>query len=253
MKNKINCIIIDNRDDDIKLLETEIRKVSELELIHTFKNPFEGKEYLEENAVDLLFLDISMRGLNGTELLRMLDEPPVTILCTAHPQFQSDVFELDVADCLLKPFRFDRFLKAIRNAKNKLFVEDQAPDTDVLEDYIFVKTEYKTFKMLHVCDINYIMAADNHVDISLVKDELSDDENADDHQLLKVNEGIGILYKRLSKKRFFRSHRSYVVALDRIDKVLTDGFLILNIPKGKRISISEKNMAKLFDLLGGKP
>lgn len=253
MKNKITCIIIDDRDDDIKMLEIEIRKVSELELIKTFKSPFEGKEFLEKNAVDLLFLDISMPELNGTELLRMLDEPPVTILCTAHPQFQSDVFELDVADCLLKPFRFDRFLKAVRNAKSKLFVEDHVPETEVLEDYIFVKTEYKTFKMLHVCDINYIMAEDNQAAISLVNDELSDDVNADDHQLLKVKEGIGSLYKRLSKRRFFQSHRSYVVAFDRIDKILTDGFLILNIPKGKRISISERNMAKLFGLMGGKP
>lgn len=253
MKRKTTCIIIDNRQDDIKVLELLVSKIPELVLVRTFTDPFEGMDYLENNVVDLLFLDISMPLLKGTEMLRMLSNPPVTVLCTAYPEFQAEGFELDVADCLLKPFPFDRFLKAFFHAKTKIDMQSAASEVDVLEDYIFVKTDYKYYKMLQVCDINYVKAQDDNTLISLVDAQAEDGAGSDSEVLLKANEGISSLYSRLSKKRFFKTHRSYIVAIDRIDRIYTDGFVELTIPKGKRISISPPNMNSLFALLGGKP
>lgn len=248
----INCTIIDNDADSITLIKSMISKIPGLVVEAEFTNPLEGRDYLMEQDTDLLFLDIDMPELKGTELLRLFDKPPVTILCTGFTEFALEAHELRVADYLLKPIAFDRLCKAVAYAKQQLGRPDFM-QPDVMEDYLVIKVEGGNFSLIPTVDINYLCAQGDDSFISLsptsFRGEFVDDDKKEKFVLAKV--GFGKIAQKLSPKHFFKTHRSFIVALDRVAKMDTSvGFITLSIPDGKTISITQAKKQELIAMLG---
>ena len=140
------AIAIDDEPIALDVVQTLSEKVPFLTLQATFTNAFEAIAYLQQNKVDLLFLDIKMPDINGIDFLKILSKPPMVIFTTAYSEHAVQSFELDAVDYLLKPFSLARFLKACHKAKELLNLRNQATENKV--DFIFIKDGYEQVKVL---------------------------------------------------------------------------------------------------------
>src|SRR5450759_2368500 len=134
----INCIIVEDEPLALKRTNEFVSQVQYLNLLSSFSNAFDAIGFLKENVVDLIFLDIEMDGFTGIEFIESLSCNPQIIITTAYDKYALKGFELNVADYLLKPFRFDRFLTAVERVYN-LISKEKKED----KNFIFVKTEYR--------------------------------------------------------------------------------------------------------------
>ncbi|RDV15161.1 DNA-binding response regulator [Pontibacter diazotrophicus] len=199
----MKAIAIDDEPMALEVVRSHAAKVPFLELEACFTDAFKAMEYLQNEAVDLLFLDIKMPDINGLEFVTSLQKKPLVIFTTAYSEHAVTSFELDAIDYLLKPFALARFLKACNKAQELLQLRSNlvAP-----KDYVFLKTGYEQVKV-HYDEILYMEAAGNYVTFVL-----------EDKKLLSrmtINE----LSELLPADKFTRVHRSYIVAKDRIDKI----------------------------------
>lgn len=252
MVENVNCVIADDDPKAIDLIRSFTMKIPGLHVEAEFTDSLLARDYLLDQVPDLLFLDIEMPNLKGTELLRLLPHPPATIFLTAHQQFALEAHELHVVDFLLKPAPFDRFLKAVEYAKKEMNKAHQ-PLPEVMDDYIPVKIEAGNILIVPAREINYLSARKDETMISLVPGSERGKFLGDrkDEKFLLAKMGIGEIAGRLSQARFFQTHRSYIVALDRIVKVDKSGELItLSIPFGKSISITPDKLRQLLAILG---
>lgn len=260
-KEKFSYVVIDNMIEAVQTLKAMTDKVPWLQQEKAFTDPFEGLDYLQKHPVDLLFLDIDMPGLLGTELLRMLQKPPVTILCTGHEQFALEGFELRVADYLLKPFSFERFYKGIEFARQMLhqpFLPRESLEV-IRDDYIALPLKRGMLGFLHLQHINYIRADGDNCIVSVdpscplgespPHEELRSGQEPTEKRIY-INTNLGALEARLPVNRFFRIHRTYIVALDRIIKILPAGFVELSMPFGKRLNINDSSKKLLMHAYG---
>ena len=202
---RINCIIIEDEPLARQRLEEYARKVPFLHLLHAFDNALEALGFLRNQPVDLLLLDIQMDELSGIQLLEALPRRPEVILCTAFEQYALKGFELQVTDYLLKPFSFERFLQAVLRVHDKLLAAGQPPEPS----FLFIKTEYRLQKVL--------------------LDELLFIEGMRDYRRLHCTEAkimtletFGELEAKLPERLFCRVHKSYLVALGKIESVERD-------------------------------
>jgi len=244
MKHFFTYVIIDDNLADSNALHTELAKFDELQWVGTFTDAQSAKKFLVKEDVDFLFLDIDMPGLNGMELLRLLPDPPVTVICTSYVEFMAEGLELEVADYLLKPIPFDRLAKAIQRAKRRLGRLNEA-EVDVNRDYLNVKVGDGIRRFIATGDINYVRAADHWCYVSLV------DPKSGGEILLLAKQSFGSVADCLSEKQFFKANRSCIVALNRIEEIHSSGHLKLSIPKDKLISVTQANLAKLVKRTGG--
>jgi two-component system response regulator LytT len=217
----IRCIAVDDEAYASEIIATFIRKTPFLELAGTTTNPFEALNWVQEGKVDLVFLDIQMPELTGLQFLKICGQKCKVILTTAYPEYAFDGFELDVVDYLLKPISFDRFYKAAQKAEllvnHSLAAQKSA---EIKEDiplpaagYMFIKGESKN-KFLKVAydDILYIEGLKNYVSI------YTSDQRIITYQSLRDLEIV------LPQPPFYRVHKSYIIALDKVRMV--DGNLI---------------------------
>lgn len=170
--NKINCLIVDDEELARNLVENYINRLPHLNVVGKCANPFEAMEVLQENQVDLMFLDIQMPDLTGVEFLRTLPQKPLVVFTTAYKEYALEGFELDIVDYLLKPFRFERFLQAVNKAgkllkSNNNKDHNKPPATikqaeEKQKDYILVKSEFKVFRIFYK-DILYIESMKEYV------------------------------------------------------------------------------------------
>ena len=198
----IRCIAIDDEPLALQLINEYCGKISFLKLEKTFTNTDEAKVYLQHNNIDLLFLDIQMPDINGMQFYKNLTQKPPVIFTTAYKDFAAEGFNVDAVDYLLKPFEYDRFLKACYKANEYLeFLSSQ----ELQLNSIFVKVNYEIMK-INLKDIELIEALDDYIKIYIKPSPVL--------TLMTLKS----IQEKLPVRDFVRVHRSFIVPLSRIEK-----------------------------------
>ena len=222
----IRCIAIDDEALALDLLEDNISKIPFLELAGRFTNAFDALRLMQEDPVDLLFLDIQMPDINGIQFLKSLPQKPAVIFTTAFSKYALEGFELDVIDYLLKPYSFERFLKAVNKAHEYLELQEKAKagmkNNTFGSHYLFVRADYKLVKV-DIQEILYIDGLKDYVKIY-----------CGDKPLL-TQMSMKAIEERLPPHDFIRVHRSFIVAFDKID-FIHKSFISV---KGREIPLSD--------------
>ncbi len=226
-----NCIIIEDEPLALERTQTYVERIPGLLLAATFNNALAGLAYLQNHAVDILFLDINMDELSGIELLESTTINSQVILTTAYQQYAIPGFELNVTGYLLKPFTFQRFLQAVNKAQQNLTKTDTQP----VPDFIFVKTEHRLEKIM-LADILYIEGMRDYRRIHTTTKRIMTLQN------------FGELEQLLPKHLICRVHKSYMVALAQIEAVERSRILIAD----QRIPISATYKEQFFQLIANK-
>jgi two-component system LytT family response regulator len=198
----MNAIAIDDEFIALEIIKSHASKVPYLELKATFTDAFKALEYLQREPIDLLFLDIKMPDISGIEFFNSLAKKPLLIFTTAYSDHAVTSFEMDAVDYLLKPFSLARFIKGCNKAY-ELYNFRNASET---VDHLYVKTGYEQIKVLFD-DILYLEAAGNYVTFATKEKNILSRST--------FIEAINLL----PPQRFVRVHRSFVVAVNKIDKV----------------------------------
>lgn len=207
---KLNCVIVEDEPLARNLMVEYVRKVPSLNLIEACSSPLAAIEVLRSNPVDLLFLDVQMPELTGISLLKVLQKKPLVILTTAYSEYAMEGYELDVADYLLKPITFERFLRAVDKVTQRLEGKQtppvDKPAVDAGNQFVFVKDGTKLVKV-QLSDILYIEGLKDYVSIHTKQ------------QKIVSLQRMKALEEQLPSNEFIRIHNSYIVALKAIEVV----------------------------------
>jgi len=203
---KINCLIVDDEPIARDIIQSYVDRTPQLTLLKSCRNSTEAYDALCEHPIDLLFLDIHMPVISGTDFLRSLREPPLVIFTTAYSNYAVEGFELNSVDYLLKPITFERFCQAIKKAEERLtygsFVSAELP-----VDYIFIKQDARLVKM-NLADLFFVRAERDFCSLYLQSGKR-----------LLISMHLKLIEDLLPAKQFMRIHRSYIINLDKIDVV----------------------------------
>ena len=236
----MQCIVVDDEPMAIEILAGYCRKTPFLELAQTFEDAISALAWLQRHSVDLVFLDINMPDLSGIQLVKALGTPPLIIFTTAYPQHAVTGFELDAVDYLLKPIAFDRFLKAVDKARQRLqsttaelVPAPSAEHEETPRDYLFIKSGHHHVR-LEIDAIRYIESERNYV--SLVTDQRRV------MALLSMDAAL----EMLPAGQFARVHKSFIVALRHVDLVETHSLRIGE----KEIPIGDAFRKAFFAMIG---
>ncbi len=218
----IRCIVVDDEPLAIDILNDYISKIPFLELVKSFRNPIEALQAVQNDEADLVFLDVQMPELTGIQFLKIANGKCKVILTTAYQEYALEGYELNVVDYLLKPIAFDRFYKAAEKAKALLSInqsngntvspsavstaEQAASKPGIGNDFIFVKTEHKIQK-IYLNDVLYIEGLKDYISI------FTKTERIITLQSMKKME------ETLPSFHFVRVHKSYIIALDKIESI----------------------------------
>jgi len=241
---KINCIAVDDEPLALEIIKEYCAKVPFLNLMQAFDNAIDTMEYLRNNRVDLILLDIQMEDLTGIQLLNALKVKPYVIMTTAYDNYALQGFDLDVTDYLLKPFSFERFLKGINKVYDRMQIEAKAPGekqvathpVDTAEkDFFFVKTETHIEKVT-TSEVLYIEGMGDYWRIVTPRKRIMTLMNA---------RGIEDV---LPEHQFCRVHRSYFVAISKIESIERRHIKIAD----QRIPIGDTYQKNFFDIIEKK-
>jgi DNA-binding LytR/AlgR family response regulator len=210
----LRCIAVDDEPLALDIIESYISKLPFLQLVKTCSSATEAMQVLQEEQVDLMFLDIEMPELTGIQFLNILKHQPLIIFTTAYPDYALEGFNQDAVDYLLKPIPFDRFLKAVtkaqerlqRNAKSTEAPAAVAPAATAEHDFMFVKADYKTIRV-DFRDILWIEGLKDYIIIQTKDQKII--------TLLSMNK----MMEKLPDSKFLRVHRSFIVSLQKIDSI----------------------------------
>lgn len=201
----MNCLIIDDEPLARKGIMEYAKEIQFLRIKGECGSAVKASELIAERSIDLLFLDIQMPKLTGTQFLRSLRQPPLTIITTAFPDHALEGFELDAVDYLVKPVSFDRFIKAVNKAK-ELFELRKRGTQLVTNDYFFVKANQK-FEKVMFDDVLYCEAMQNYSVIHLA------------NQKLITYLTFSSLEQQLPSDRFMKIHKSFIVSIRKVQSV----------------------------------
>lgn len=236
MSNLFTCIIVDDEPPAIRVIEKFISQLKGLELIASSSNALEGLELIQQNTPDIVFLDIQMPDLTGIQLSKLIDPNVNIIFTTAYPQFAVEGFELNAVDYLLKPIAFPRFIEAVEKVKKK---KTSVKETSNLnnEEYFFVKTDGKNkFRKVKLSDILFAESIKNYVII-----------HTETEQLVTYN-SLKNIQESLPQTKFIKIHKSYIVALDKVEK--TDNYEVwIN---GKDLPLGDTYRSEFFKKIHDK-
>lgn len=215
----LRCVIVDDESISIEVLEVFLDKIPNIEVVATFNEPLSAAEYLSENMVDFIFLDIEMPNLSGIDLLKSLVNPPLVVITTANKNYAFEGYELNVADYLLKPMSLDRIVKSVNKIAKLILAKGNLAKNG---DYLFLK-ENKRLVRVNLADILFVESMKDYIKV-VTKDK----SVISKHKL----EGF---QKLLNPERFVRVHKSYVVSLDQIEAFSSTEIEIgrFNIPIGR--------------------
>lgn len=230
----LTCIIIDDEPLARDIIETFVKDIPFLHLIHSFDDSLEALLYLQNNMVDIVFSDIQMPKINGMVLVESLSKPPVIIFITAHRDFAVAGFENGVTDYLVKPVRLERFVKAVNKAKNYIELK-QIPVLDkIIPDPLFIKSDGKLVKLI-LDEIQFIEAQGDYLKIVTAT------------ETYMTQRTLKSLEDTLSKADFFRVQRSYIINLKKFRSISGN---VIELISGYKITISPNKKEELLLLLG---
>jgi two-component system, LytTR family, response regulator len=242
---KMNCIAVDDEVLALKKIKRYAEKIDYLNLLGTFDNALSTFSYLRENHVDLIFLDIQMDEFTGIQLLETIKYPPYIILTTAFDEYALKAYELDVMDYLLKPIPFERFVKAVEKVYVRFLKDSQTQSkssrmeiiTQQAEkpEYTFVKSGNKTVKM-YFNKILYIEGMRDYLQI-----------HTEDCKIMTLL-NFKTIQDLLDPEKFIRVHKSYIVAIDKIDYIENNAIKI----RDKLIPVSSSYKIAFNSLLSTK-
>jgi two-component system, LytTR family, response regulator len=220
--SKITCIIVEDEPLAAKVLSDYVSEVPFLELKGTFKDAILASEYLRDNSVDLIFLDIHLPKLKGMAFLKTLTHPPAVIITTAYHQYAVEGFNLNVTDYLLKPIEFERFLVAVTKIKSAAREKHESHDEIGTKDYLFVNVQKKKVKILF-SEIVYIESQREYIKIVTTRKEYVSKMSTNEIESL------------LPAKQFKRVHRSFIVSLAKIESYTAEMIEVngVSVPVGR--------------------
>ncbi|MGM9510311.1 LytR/AlgR family response regulator transcription factor [Larkinella sp. GY13] len=225
----MNCLLIEDEPLAMLRLREYVQRVPFLTLRYAVDNGLEAIPILQREPIDLVFLDIEMDGFSGIQLLEALPKRPAVILTTAFDQYALKAFDLQVVDYLLKPYTFDRFLQAVTRAQEGL----KTAPTENHPPFLFVKTEYRLQKVAFD-DILYIEGMRDYRRIHLRTGKIM------------TLETFGDLERHLPRHRFCRVHKSWLVALDKIESIERDRITI----QQALIPVSDTYRERFYQAIG---
>lgn len=242
---KMNCIAVDDEILALKKIKRYADKIDYLNLLGTFDNALSTFSFLRENKVHLIFLDIQMDEFSGIQLLETLKDPPYVILTTAYDEYALKAYELDVIDYLLKPIPFERFVKAVEKVyarflkdvthqKQQISAESQSQVTEK-QEYTFIKSGNKTVKVY----FNKILFIEGMRDYLKIHTE-------DSKIMTLLN--FKAIQDLLDPQKFIRVHKSYIIAVDKIDYIENNAIKI----RDKLIPVSNTYKVAFFNILNKK-
>ncbi len=207
----IRCIAIDDERLALDLIEDDILKIPFLQLVKKCKSGIEALDVLQTEKIDLLFLDIQMPDISGIQFLKSLPHKPLVIFTTAYEKYALEGFELDVVDYLLKPYSFERFLKAVNKAQEHLSIQNKNQkqsdeEINFSNQFIFVKSDYKLVK-IEIAEIQYIESLKDYVKIVV-----------GDKPVVTLS-SMKAIEEKLIEPDFIRVHRSFIVNLKKIQYI----------------------------------
>src|SRR5688572_30085951 len=220
--SKIKCIIIEDEPLAVKVLSDYILQIPFLELRGTFKDAILATDFLRDNTIDLIFLDIHLPKLKGMAFLKTLTHPPAVIITTAYHQYAVEGFNLNVTDYLLKPFEFERFLIAVNKVKTARREMQEVNESQEIKDHLFLNVQKKKIKILF-SEIIYIESQREYIKIVTTKKEwLSKMSTHEIETLLPAN-----LFRRI--------HRSFIVSVNKIESYTAEMVEVngVSIPIGR--------------------
>jgi DNA-binding LytR/AlgR family response regulator len=236
----LNCVTIDDEPLARECVSNYVREVDFLNLVGSGNNPLELMRLLDEQPVDLVFLDIQMPKINGIEYLKMTPNPPLVILTTAYPNYALEGFQLDVLDYLLKPFTFNRFFKAATKAKEYHQLLHKSGTQAALPagpapDYFFIKCDNK-YERIFFADILYVQALQNYVTLCTTRGKYI--------TLLPLKSVEG----HLEGQPFIRVHKSFIAAIPKIEAIENDELVMGSC----RIPVSRNYREEVIDRVVNK-
>ncbi|HSV11097.1 MAG TPA: LytTR family transcriptional regulator DNA-binding domain-containing protein [Hanamia sp.] len=209
----IQCIAVDDEKLVLDLLVDNISQVPYLQLVKACKNAIEATSVLQNEKIDLIFLDIQMPRLSGLQFIQTLQQPPMIILITAYEKYALESYNLNVVDYLLKPVSFERFLKACNKAKELFDLKNDKniQPVEPTHDHIFVNVEYTLVKILY-SDILFIEGLKDYIKIHL----------ASSAKPVLTKMTLKAMEEKLPADKFCRIHKSYIVNVDKISVIKRD-------------------------------
>lgn len=212
---KIRCIIVEDQQPAQKILKRYIEETTQLDLVGTFFNALDALDFVRVDRVDLMFLDVHLPKISGVDFLKLIPNPPKVIFTTAFSDYALTGYELNAVDYLLKPFDFPRFYQAVSKAQDLLRKNEtlSAPSTEPSVNYYFAKLDRELVKV-NFDEIRFIQASGDFVNVYLTDSKLF------------LSENLKFWEEMLPVSRFSKVHKSYIVQLDKIDKVTGNTILI---------------------------
>ena len=204
---RVHCLLIDDEPPALKVLESHISNINGLEIVGQCRNAIEALDVLHQKAVDVIFLNIKMPKILGTEFLKSLSHPPKVIFVTAFHDYAVEGYELDAVDYLVKPVSFERFVRAIAKLKRMLGQESVSQNNDYNpnpEAFVYLKVDKLMQKVL-INEITYIESWKDYIKLFQTNGKT-----------LLVKQPISAMENLLSEHKFLRVHRSYLVSVNKI-------------------------------------
>jgi len=236
----IKTIIVDDEPLAQDIIETYVNQLPNLELVAKCSDAIEANQVLQNNEVDLMFLDIQMPQLTGIEFMKSLENPPLVVFTTAYSEYAVEGFEMNAVDYLLKPISMNRFMKAVNKVEDKLKESSSGSQAlDIADDHFFVKADKKLVKV-NFDDILYI-------------------EGLKDYVIIRQEEGRVItlqtmksLEERLPNQQFKRIHRSYIVNTKRINALVGNMVELKEKGETKNIPVGKIYREELLKMINQK-
>jgi DNA-binding LytR/AlgR family response regulator len=237
---KMNCLVVDDENMGRKLLEENVRQIPYLNLVASCKNAFEAMEQMQTHAIDLIFLDIQMPGMLGTQFIQTLTHKPLIIFVTAYDNYAVESYQLDAVDYLMKPVSLERFSLAANkayqlfNQKKPTASQTTAVASEPMEDFFFVNVEYSLVR-ISIPQISHIEGLKDYVKIYL--------EGERRPVLTKLT--MKSLEAKVIPHGFMRVHKSYIVNLRKIESIKQQRITISTFD----IPVSDSHAAELMEKL----